>query len=159
MEDQNSQLFLKDADGNRVPVSRNVYDTYWRYANKEDYFMRSLKEERFRYDPEHQIAEFLPSREDSYERLLEEGEEFACEQKSVEDQVIDDEIIQTLICGLSEDDLRLIRLLMRSGKTDLELSEELHIPKSTLHSRKKAILFKCQQILSLYEAEQINDTS
>ena len=85
MEDQNSQLFLKDADGNRVPVSRNVYDTYWRYANKEDYFMRSLKEERFRYDPERQIAEFLPSREDSYERLLEEGEEFACEQKSVED--------------------------------------------------------------------------
>ena len=157
MENQNSQLFLKDADGNRIPVSRNVYDAYWRYANKEDYFMRSLKEERFRYDPEHQIAEFLPSREDSYERLLEEGEEFALEQPSVEYIAEVRILIEKILARLSEEEKQFMRLAFLSDRSETEVSEMMNIPLTTLRYQKAVFLGKCRRILKTKII--FNDTS
>lgn len=56
-------------DGQAVPVTEEVYRTYWHYTAKEDYFTRQLKTERFLADQDTQTAAFTPSREDSYERL------------------------------------------------------------------------------------------
>lgn len=58
-------------DGQAVPVSEQVYRIYHHYARKEEYFTYDLKTEKFSCDQESQIAHFTPSREDSYERLLE----------------------------------------------------------------------------------------
>ena len=146
MENQNSQLFLRDTDGNRVPVSQQVYNAYWRYTNKEDYFMRLLKEERFRYDPERQIAEFLPSREDSLDRLMEEGEEFALDQHPVEDQVINSTLVHEMFEGASDNEKDIIMQTYVLGESDDRASQNLHIPKTTFESRRKAMLDRLRRL-------------
>ena len=157
MEQRKKQFFLTDTEGKKVPVSENIYDAYWQYTNKEDYFMRQLKEERFRYDPERQIAEFLPSREDSYERLLEEGAEFMMNQPSVEEQAEIRILQEILLRNLKQDEVELIRLFYFSGKTDREISRQLGIPKSTLADRKKSLLERCGRILNY--GYPVEDTS
>ena len=53
-------------DGQAVPVSEQVYRAYQHYERKEEYFSYDLKTEKFQKE----TATFLPSREDSYERLF-----------------------------------------------------------------------------------------
>ena len=60
-------------DGQAVPVSEQVYRVYQHYERKEEYFSYDLKTEKFQKD----TATFLPSREDSYERLLAKDKQFA----------------------------------------------------------------------------------
>ena len=146
MDNQNSQLFLRDSDGNRVPVSQQVYDAYWRYTNKEDYFMRLLKEERFRYDPERQIAEFLPSREDSLDRLMEEGEEFALDQKPVEDQVINSTLAHEMFEQATDDEKDIIMQTYVLGTSDDRASQILRVPKTTYESRRKSMLKRLRRL-------------
>ena len=142
MENQKKQLFLEDGEGHRIPVSEKVYAAYWRYTNKEDYFMRQLKEERFHYDADRQIAEFVPSREDSYERLLEEGEEFACEQKPVEEQVIAAMCLEDLLQNSTEEEKRIAYLSFIAGMTDEKASAFLNLKRSTYQRRRENLFDK-----------------
>lgn len=146
MKTGKSQFFLRDTDGNRVPVSQQVYDAYWRYANKEDYFMRLLKEERFRYDPERQIAEFLPSREDSLDRLMEEGEEFALDQKPVEEQVINSTLAHEMFEQATNDEKDIITQTYVLGESDDRASQILRVPKTTYESRRKSMLERLRRL-------------
>ena len=72
-------------DGQAVPVSEQVYRTYHHYGRKEEYFTYDLKTEKFSCDQEAQTAAFTPSREDSYERLLEAKQQFASAGPSPEE--------------------------------------------------------------------------
>lgn len=145
MKSQNSQLFLKDAQGRRVPVSEGIYKAYWYFTNKEDHFMRQLKEEAFRYDAEKRTAIFLPGKEDSYERLLAEGEEFACDEKSVEDQVIDSLLVRQFLENMSPNERRISFLTYVLGMSDDEAGKVLSIPKGTYESRRKVMLRKLKR--------------
>lgn len=71
-------------DGQAVPVSEQVYRAYQHYERKEEYFFYDLKTEKFQKE----TATFLPSREDSYERLLEKDRQFAASGVSVEEQAV-----------------------------------------------------------------------
>ena len=57
-------------DGEKIPVSEEIYKVYYHFSRKERYFSEDLKQEKLLYDSEQQIAVLLPSREDSYERLI-----------------------------------------------------------------------------------------
>ena len=59
-------------NGQVVPVNEEVYRAYKLFERKEEYFTYDLKTERFNK----KTASFLPSREDSYERLLETNHQF-----------------------------------------------------------------------------------
>ena len=62
-----------------------------------------MKTERFEADNEKQVARFIPSREDSYERLVEEDcLQFADEEMSVEDAVEYREMIRYLYQALAQ---------------------------------------------------------
>lgn len=63
-------------EGQKIPVSEELYQVYYHFARKERYFSEDLKREKLLYDTEQQIAVLLPSREDSYERLLEQDRQF-----------------------------------------------------------------------------------
>ena len=73
-------------DGQAVPVSEQVYRTYHHYERKEEYFTYDLKTEKFSCNQEAQTAAFTPSREDSYERLLEASRQFASAAPSPEEE-------------------------------------------------------------------------
>ena len=148
MKSQNPQLFLKDAQGRKVPVSEDIYKAYWYFTNKEDHFMRQLKEEAFVCEPERQIAVFIPGKEDSYERLLAEGEEFACDEKSVEDQVVESLLVRQYLEHMSVNERKIAYLTYVLGMSDDDGSKVLNIPKGTYESRRRVMLKRLKRMFN-----------
>lgn len=102
-------------NGQAVPVSEEVYRVYKHAERKEEYFSYDLKAEKF----SQKTASFLPSREDSYERLLEADQQFVIQQTSVQDQVenrLDAEILNKALLSLTLEERELINLLFYQEK-------------------------------------------
>lgn len=132
-------------DGQAVPVSEQVYRIYRHYERKEEYFSCDLKAEKFQKE----TATFLPSREDSYECLLEKDKQFAAPGKSVEDLVsehLEAEQIRFCLAQLSEDEQELIFLLFYQEKTEQEVGNILHISHQAVNKRKRVLLLKLRKI-------------
>lgn len=118
----------------------------------------------FTYDPKaeknvinHDSITIIPSREDSYDRLLEsKSTGFATEERSVEETVIETILLQQLrsaIKQLSDRERRLIEELFFShngdGKSEREAAKSLGVPQKTLNDRKLRILKKLRKMIEL----------
>ena len=113
-------------NGQAVPVSEEVYRAYKHFERKEEYFTYDLKAERF----SRKTASFLPSREDSYERLLEANQQFVIQEVSVQVQVenlLDAEMVKKVLSFLNPEERELINLLFYQEKTEQEIGGLLHI--------------------------------
>ena len=135
-------------DGQAVPVSEQVYRAYHHYGRKEEYFTYDLKAEKFSCDQEKQTAAFTPSREDSYERLLEANQQFASAAPSPEEEVISSIWLQDLMRGLSPKERDIITQLYILDKSERQACAALNLALSTFHHRKKALLEKLRNLLS-----------
>jgi hypothetical protein len=71
-------------NGQIFEVSKELYETYYKGQRKEKYFTHDLKQEHTKVDKETGEMIVIPSREDSYERLLEAEKQFAEETEKVE---------------------------------------------------------------------------
>lgn len=130
-------------DGKAVKVSEEVYREFYRGERKERYFMKDLKTEKMVVDLESQTVRFLPSREDSYERLLDANEQFAASGEPVADAIIWAQLLEKLweaLHSLSDDDLKLIEELFFLEKTEREVGTMLNLTHSAISKRKKKIL-------------------
>ena len=96
-------------DGQAVPVSEQVYRTYHHYERKEEYFTYDLKTEKFSCDQEAQTTAFAPSREDSYERLLEASRQFASADPSPEEEAVSSLWLENLMRALSPEEREISR--------------------------------------------------
>ena len=134
-------------DGQTVSVSKQVYRVYQHYELNEDYFTSDLKRERFQKE----TATFLPSREDSYERLLEKEQQFASPDLSVEEQAISSVWLEKLFQCLSVDEKTMIYKLYFEEKPERIVSMELGISKTALHHRKVKLLQKLKIFLENME--------
>ena len=161
-EKANYYLYI---DGQAVPVSEQVYRAYQHYERKEEYFSYDLKTEKFQKE----TATFLPSREDSYERLLEKDRQFAAsgvsveEQQyglalpppfwiaasgvSVEEQAVSSVWLEELLQCLSADERVILHKLYFEDKSERNVSIELGISKTALHHRKVKLLQKLKKLL------------
>lgn len=72
-------------NGQTFEVSRELYEAYYKGQRKEKYFTHDLKQEHTKVDKETGERIIVPSREDSYERLLEAEKQFAEDAEDVED--------------------------------------------------------------------------
>lgn len=135
-------------DGQAVPVSEQVYRAYHHYGRKEEYFTYDLKTEKFSCDQEAQTAAFTPSREDSYERLLEAKQQFASAGPSPEEEAISSIWLEDLMRGLSPEEQDIITQLYVLGRTELEACAALHWARATLQRRKYALLEKLRNLLN-----------
>ena len=130
-------------DGQAVPVSEQVYRAYQHYERKEEYFSYDLKTEKFQKE----TATFLPSREDSYERLLEKDRQFAASGVSVEEQAVSSVWLEELLQCLSADERVILHKLYFEDKSERNVSIELGISKTALHHRKVKLLQKLKKLL------------
>ncbi len=148
MDNKEYYLYI---NGQRVFVSADVYHTYWHYTEKEKYFMNKLKQEKFICDPERDIAQFSPAREDSLDRLLEMEIQFSDSTlESPDNATIKNELLKklsTALSSLSDEELMLIQELFYLEKTERDISRKLHIATSTLHDRKIRLLKKLRNNL------------
>lgn len=145
-----SRKFFLFVEGKKVPVSEEVYRAYHHYERKEEYFTYDLKAERFFSDQATQTAVFIPSREDSYERLLSVDKQFAADDESTEDTAIKAVMLERLeqvLSTLNEDDRRIIHELYYLERTMRQASADLNIARSTLQDRKDALLKKLRTLL------------
>ena len=75
-------------DGQAFEVSRELYEAYYKGRRKEKYFTHDLKQEHTKVDKETGQITVIPSREDSYERLLAAEKQFAEDAEDIEDAAI-----------------------------------------------------------------------
>ena len=134
-------------DGQAVPVSEQVYRAYRHYERKEEYFSYDLKTEKFQKE----TATFLPSREDSYERLLEKDRQFAASGVSVEEQAVSSVWLAALLQRLSEDEKEILYKIYFEEKSERIVSAEMGISKTALHQRKVKLLQKLKNYLENME--------
>ena len=138
-------------NGQAVPVSEEVYRVYKHFERKEEYFTYDLKAEKF----SRKTASFLPSREDSYERLLEANQQFVIQEVSVQVQVeklLDAEMVKKALSFLNPEEGELINLLFYQEKTEQEVGILLHITQQAVNKRKQAVLIKLRKLLKeIYE--------
>ena len=130
-------------NGQAVPVSEQVYRAYQHYERKEEYFSYDLKTEKFQKE----TATFFPSREDSYERLLEKARQFAASGMSVEEQAVSSVWLEELLQCLSADERVILHKLYFEDKSERNVSIELGISKTALHHRKVKLLQKLKNFL------------
>ena len=142
MSNERKQRYLY-IDGQTVPVSEQVYRVYQHYERKEEYFSYDLKVEKFQKE----TASFLPSREDSYERLLEQDKQFAASAQPVEEQAVSSVWLEGLLECLSEDERIILHKLYFEDKSERIVSMELGISKTALHQRKVKLLQKLKIFL------------
>ena len=130
-------------DGQAVPVSEEIYRVYQHYERKEKYFSYDLKTEKFQKE----TATFLPSREDSYERLLEKDRQFSASGVSVEEQAVSSVWLEELLQCLSVNERVILHKLYFEDKSERNVSIELEISKTALHHRKVKLLQKLKKLL------------
>lgn len=138
-------------NGQAIPVSEEVYRAYKHFERKEKYFTYDLKAEKF----SKKTVSFLPSREDSYERLLETNQQFMIQEVSVQVQVeklLDAEIVRKALSFLNPVEQELINLLFYQEKTEQEVGILLHISQQAVNKRKQTVLIKLRKLLKeIYE--------
>lgn len=134
-------------DGQAVTVSEQVYRAYRHYERKEEYFSYDLKAEKFQKE----TATFLPSKEDSYERLLEKDRQFAASGVSVEEQAVSSVWLAALLQRLSEDEKEILYKIYFEEKSERIVSAEMGISKTALHQRKVKLLQKLKNYLENME--------
>lgn len=134
-------------DGKRIKVSQEVYEEYRRSKREERYFTKDLKRETMFIDQESETVRFIPGREDSYERLLELDRQFAIPGEMLEDKVVRGILLEKALKALTLEEQELIRELYYLDKTERQVSEALHMAKSTLHYQRDQILGKLRRLL------------
>ena len=142
----------------RIPNYRKMYPT----ASEEvievlrqgerrlRYLEYDIKVERFVLDETKQVAFFIPSREDSLERLIEAEEQFVDEETNVEDEATNKVMIQKLKASLgllTTDEYDLILALFFENKSEREYAQIKGVYHNAIHKKKLRILEKLKIFL------------
>lgn len=144
MSEKDFYLYI---DGKSIKVSKEIYQEYYYGKRKEQYFMKDLKKEDADIEQESQKVVFIPGREISYEQLLELNVSFASSEESLEDRAIRSVLLEQAIKSLSPEEQTIIRELYYLGKTERQVSTELHMAKTTLQRRRDKALKKLRKLL------------
>ena len=147
MQEKDFYLYM---DGQPIPVSEEVYREYYRAENKERYFMGRLKKGHTTVDPDTQQIQYIPSREVSYEQLLEQDWQFAAPDASVEDKVVRSDMLEKLeavLHSLSAEELALLEALFYLEKTEREVAGLYDVSQNTIHYRKSRLLDKLKKMM------------
>ena len=134
-------------------ASEEVIEVLRETERKMQYQEYDLKAERTIIDQEAQQIRVIPSREDSYERLVEQDVQFLDEGEQVEDQVlrkVQCEMLHKALLLLSDEEEELIRLLFFEERTEREVAEIMGIYHNAVHKQKKRILRKLKNILKKF---------
>lgn len=140
--------FILYIDGQPVQVSKEVYREFMRAEEKERYFMRRLKKGRFLVDSEQQTVTYIPSREASYEQLLEEDWDFPSPGETVDDTAVKAYLLEKLqeaLHSLSDEEMALIQELFYLEKTEREAAALFQLSQNTIHYRKNRVLEKLKR--------------
>ena len=131
-------------------LSNEIIEVFEKSDRKMEYQQYDLKVERCQINYEKKSVTYTPSREDSYDRLLEENRQFAIESESVEDSAIKAVMVEKMpncLKLLTKEEQKLIIKLFFKGMSERQLSAETGIHSMTIHNRKIKILGKLKKLM------------
>lgn len=144
MSEKNYYIYV---NGSKIAVSKELYDYNRQSERKITYAEVDRKTERFKVDKENLKAEFIPSLEDSLDRLSEIGEQFAeknSDFSSYTDMKID---LRRALEQLSQNEQELIYKLFFLCQTEREIADEYGVFSNVIHKKKCAVLAKLHKLL------------
>ena len=134
-----------------IEIPPEVLSVLRKGERKEEYQEVDLKQERFVYDPETKTAHFIPGREDSYERLVEdEKRQFSNEDPTPEEHLmrsIENELLRQAVALLKEDERQLILLRFWQECSQSQVAELLGLSQQAVSYRERNILGKIKKFL------------
>ena len=134
-----------------IEIQPEVLSVLRKGDRKEEYQEVDLKQERFVYDPETKTAHFIPGREDSYERLVEdEKRQFSNEDPTPEEHLmrsIENELLRQAVALLKEDERQLILLRFWQECSQSQVAELLGLSQQAVSYRERNILGKIKKFL------------
>lgn len=138
MNQQRKQRYLY-IKGEAVPVTEEVYQTYWHYEAKEDYFMRQLKRSRFVKDKETLEIVLLPAREIPMEQIATKYRQHMAALNEVEDLVLSGVWLEQLLGILTEEERKIVHEFYIGGKTERAACAALGVARSTFQRRERKL--------------------
>ena len=138
MNKKREQYFLY-INGEAVPVTREVYDAFWHYTNKEDYFMRQLKKARRIRDRVTQEWIPVPARECSLEQFLEYPGNTLLASEEFESLALSGFWLEFLLETLTEEEREIVHHFYIQGKSEREACAAMGLPKTTFRRREKRL--------------------
>lgn len=138
-------------NGKYISVTDEVYEVYTKGNRKNKYFIDDLKKEKIIVNQDEEKVRFIPSREDSYERLTCECEkEFADLSECTEDEAMKNLMIEKVreaLGILSETETKIVYGLFFEGKTGKLIAKDLNVSEMAISKRKRTILKKLRKHL------------
>lgn len=138
--------------GELVEVNRELYLYFYRSRRRIDYYEHDIKTEVTIRNENGEITGYVPSKEDSLDRIIESGTDFCDGSESIEDLVtrkLMAEKLKRCLLLLEPDERRLIDELFFNGKSERQLSAHTGIHNMTIHSRKRKILAKLRKLMEI----------
>jgi len=133
-------------------LSKEIIEVLEKSDRQMEYLQYDIKVERCRIDSVSGVVTYLPSREDSYERLLEENRQFAADGENVDDAAIKAVMIEKMLrCldFLSLEDRELIVALFYKDKSEEEYAKQIGISQKGVSKRKYRILSKLSKMMKV----------
>jgi RNA polymerase sigma factor (sigma-70 family) len=130
-----------------IPVTEEVYQAYYKMDRRARYLEEDVKVGKTVTDPVTGEDTYKPSKEDSIQRLSEQGVSFEDEQ-SVEDMVCDQAMLLLLNEAkeiLDEEELKLINAVYDQELTYRQVGEMLSISHTAVQKRHNKILDKLRK--------------
>lgn len=132
-------------------VSDEIIEVLEKSDRKMEYQQYDLKVERYQVDYNHLTINRIPSREDSYERLLEENRQFTSEE-SVEDEVVKAILIEKMLYYLNQltlEEQELITELFYNQKSEETYAKQIGLSQRGINKRKHKILSKLKKMMQI----------
>ncbi|WP_175640182.1 sigma-70 family RNA polymerase sigma factor [Metabacillus schmidteae] len=131
----------------KVSVSKEIYKEYYKMKRRERYLEQDIKVGRIAVDFETETVDFVPSKEDSINRLIELGADFEDDQV-IEDILCDKAtllILQEAMAELNEKEQELIQALYYKDLTVREVAKVENISHVAVVKRHKKVLDKLKK--------------
>lgn len=131
----------------RVLVTEEFYKEYYKMIRREKYMQNDIKVGHIEVEMEKQKVFFISSKEDSIERLMDQGSDFY-DGQAVEDIACDKAmlfILQKAMQELNYEEQELIRKLYYKNLTVREVAEQEKISHVAIIKRHKKILEKLKK--------------
>lgn len=131
-------------------ASKEVIHVLKTTERKMQYQEYDLKREKCIVDAENNKVTVIPSREDSYERLLGIGVQFEEKAPGVEEQMLrrmEAEQLHKALSLLSADEQYLVQEIYFHGRAERDLAKELGYSQNAVNKRKKRILDKLRRLM------------
>ena len=130
--------------GQRIEVTDDIYIAYYKDSRREKYRDIDVKKGRFVADAETESVRYVESKEDSFERLFENGVELT-DGLSAEDRLLQREQMDQLKDALSiltDEDRLLIELIYVQQRTTRDIGVVFGISHTAVRKRHEAVLKK-----------------